>query len=509
MRGRFDEVIESDAIVVGSGIAGLTTALDLAPTRVVLLTKSAVGGGSTGYAQGGIAAAVGKDDGADRHAADTLAVGGGINDPEAVEVMTRSAAARVADLVGLGATFDEESEGSFDLGREGGHSRRRVLHAGGDGTGVELRRVLTTAVEAASHIEVLGDTFVADLVVEQGRVVGATARRDQQSLLVVAPAVVLATGGIGRLFSNTTNPAELTGDGLAMAGRAGAVFADLEFVQFHPTALATGRDPMSLLTEALRGEGAVLRDDLGERFLVGVHPDAELAPRDVVARAVWRHLASGRRVYLDGTESLGDGFPERFPTVFGLCRRDGIDPRREMIPVAPAAHFHMGGIATGVDGRSSVQGLWAVGEVARTGVHGANRLASNSLLEGSVFGYRAADDITRLRSARISAAEAMAAAIDPGPAPAPQPDLVEALRELMWDRVGLVRSREGLAGAIEEMGRLGDKLAARPSEAKNMLMVARLVARSALIRTESRGAHFRGDHPTSDKAWSQSIEVTV
>ncbi len=509
MAGRFDQILESDAVVVGSGIAGLSAALDLAPLQVTVLTKGALGEGSTGYAQGGIAAAVAKDDAPGMHAADTLAVGGGINDPDAVELLTVSAAERVARLTGLGVSFDEGPDGSFDLGREGGHGRRRVLHAGGDATGSELRRALTSSVKAASRIEVLDQTFVADLVIDGGRVVGVTARRDGRRLLVVAPAVVVATGGIGRLYTNTTNPPELTGDGLAMAARAGAVLADLEFVQFHPTALATGRDPMSLLTEALRGEGAVLRDDRGERFMVGVHPDAELAPRDVVARAVWRHMASGRRVYLDGIDALGDDFQKRFPTVFELCVRDGVDPRREMVPVAPAAHFHMGGVATGLDGRTSLPGLWAAGEVARTGVHGANRLASNSLLEGSVFGHRAAESIKGLPPTRVSVVEAKAAAVDPGPAPDSQHDIVEALRELMWDRVGLVRTREGLAGALEEMGKLGDKLAQRPSEAMNMLTVARLVARSALIRTESRGAHFRSDHPTSDRAWSQSIEVTA
>ncbi len=509
MPGRFDQVLESDVIVVGSGIAGLSTALDLAPARVIVLTKGVPGGGSTAYAQGGIAAAVAKDDAPRTHAADTIAVGGGLNDPDAVNVLTVSAAGRVADLVNLGVSFDAESGGLLDLGREGGHSRRRVLHAGGDATGVELRRVLIAATKASDHVEIIDDTFAADVVVDGGCMAGITARRHEDRLLVAASAVVIATGGIGRLYSHTTNPPELTGDGLAMAARAGAVLADLEFVQFHPTALATGRDPMSLLTEALRGEGAVLRDDRGERFMVGEHADAELAPRDVVARAVWRRLAAGRRVYLDGIETLGDGFRERFPTVFDLCMQDGVDPRREMVPVAPAAHFHMGGIATGLDGRTSVPGLWAAGEVARTGVHGANRLASNSLLEGSVFGHRVAESIRESAPARISIAAATAAAVDPGPTPEPQPDIVESLRELMWDRVGLVRNRRGLAGALEEMGRLGDKLAQQPSEATNMLTVARLVARSALIRTESRGGHYRSDYPTSDGAWSQSIEVTV
>jgi L-aspartate oxidase len=294
-----------------------------------------------------------------------------------------------------------------------------------------------------------------------------------------------------------------------MAARAGAELADLEFVQFHPTALATGRDPMSLLTEALRGEGAVLVDDGGGRVMVGEHPDADLAPRDVVARAVWRRLAAGRTVYLDASESVGDAFPKDFPTVFSLCVQDGIDPRRQRVPVAPAAHFHMGGIATDLEGRTSVPGLWAVGEVARTGVHGANRLASNSLLEGAVFGDRAAASVRVSGEKRASVQVVAGSASDPGPAPDLQPDVVEALRELMWNRVGLVRDRDGLAAGLEELDRLHGKLTPAASEAANMVQVARLVARAALIRTESRGSHFRSDHPTADRAWARSITVTA
>jgi len=287
-----------------------------------------------------------------------------------------------------------------------------------------------------------------------------------------------------------------------MAARAGARLTDLEFVQFHPTALATGRDPMPLLTEALRGEGAVLVDGSGERFMVGEHPDAELAPRDVVARAIFRRRQGGGSVYLDAT-AVGASFPERFPTVFALCREEGIDPRREPVPVAPAAHYHMGGVAADLDGRSSLPGLWAVGEVARSGVHGANRLASNSLLEATVFGQRAGESVRAAELASVDEARALGAAADPGPAPAARltAPVVTELRRVMDERVGVIRDRAGLAAGIEAVEALAARLGPVACEARNMIDAARLIARAALVRTESRGAHFRSDYPVPDAAW--------
>jgi L-aspartate oxidase len=506
---RFDEIVEAEAVVIGTGIAGLGTALGLAPLHAVMLTKGGFGGGSTDYAQGGIAAAVGEGDSPFEHAADTLAVGGGINDPSAVELLTSEAAERIADLIANGAEFDFTPEGNLALSQEAGHHRRRVLHADGDATGAEISRALSAAATAAEHVVTIQQCFAADLVVDGGRVIGVTVRRDDgRTLLVAAPAVVLATGGVGRLYANTTNPPEVTGDGLAMAARAGANLADLEFVQFHPTALATGRDPMSLLTEALRGEGAVLIDGDGDRFMVHEHPDAELAPRDIVARANWRRVASGGRVFLDAREAVGEGFPEHFPTVFALCMQDGIDPRREPVPVAPAQHFLMGGIATDLDSRSSLPGLWAVGEVARTGAHGANRLASNSLLEGAVYARRAADSVRAAAAPRPSARTAVRAAAAPGAEPEAQPDLVDRFRKVMWENVGLVRDAVGLTAGLDDIERLADKLAPGASTARNMLEVGRLIARSALQRTESRGAHFRSDYPDSDPDWAHTMVVS-
>ncbi|MCB2223537.1 MAG: L-aspartate oxidase [Actinobacteria bacterium] len=508
MTASFDRVLSADAVVVGSGVAGLTAALELAPLRVVLLTKGPIADGSTPYAQGGIAAAVGEGDSPAAHAADTLDVGGGLNDGPAVDVLTAEGPDRITDLMQRGVGFDRRDDGSLVLGREAGHDVRRILHADGDATGAEISRALVVEALAAGHIEVVDHSFAADLVVDAGRVAGLTARvRGEEQVLVVAPAVVLATGGIGRLYANTTNPPAVTGDGLAMSARAGVRLRDVEFVQFHPTALATGRDPMSLLTEALRGEGAVLLDEQGRRFMLEVHPDAELAPRDIVARANWRVLQRGGTVYLDATEAVGDRFPERFPTVYHLCREDGIDPRVEPMPAAPAAHYHMGGIATDLFGRTSLPGLWAAGEAARTGVHGANRLASNSLLEGTVFGRRVAIDIKASGPPAQVDATALRAAVLPGAEPAPQPDVVEDLRDVMWDKVGLIRRHEGLMAALEEIDRLDEKLEPRVSAASNMVTAARIIASAALLRTESRGGHFREDFPESTPWWQRPVVV--
>ncbi|NQV07076.1 L-aspartate oxidase [bacterium] len=497
---RFDQVITADAVVVGAGVAGLSAALGMAPKKVLLVTKTALGDGSTRLAQGGIAAAVGPDDSPSAHAADTIAVGAGLNDVGAVSVLTGEGPDRILDLVAAGARFDRGEAGEFRLGREAGHGARRILHADGDATGAEVSRALTAAVLAASHVTVVEGCFATDLIVDAGRVAGTACRTgDGSKLALLAPAVVLATGGIGRLYEWTTNPPEVTGDGAAMAHRAGARLADMEFVQFHPTALATGRDPMSLLTEAIRGEGALLVDEEGTRFMTGVHADAELAPRDVVARAIWRQQATGHRVWLDARAVIGSAFPDKFPTVFGLCSEDGIDPRTDLMPVSPAAHYHMGGIATSLDGRSSLPGLWAAGEVTRTGVHGANRLASNSLLEGLVFGRRVGDSI----AVTVGTLPGRSVDLpDPGTAPDRQPDTEMALRTLMWENAGLVRDGIGLAFAVDEIDRLEEKIDPAPSELRNMVEAAALVARAALARTESRGGHYRSDYPATDQSWS-------
>ncbi len=496
---------EADVVVVGAGVAGLTVVLGLANLRVALLTKGAAGrSGSTPLAQGGIAAAVAPGDTPDLHAADTLAAAAGLADPRAVHVLTHEASEAVRRTLSFGVHLDRDPDGSLSVHREAAHARGRVVHAR-DATGKELARGLTAALAGQPHLTIFENTFAANLLVRANRVCGVAARDEEgRPHLFAARAVVLATGGIGRLWARTTNPAEATGDGLAMAARAGAHITDLEFVQFHPTALLSEMDPLPLLTEALRGAGAVIVDERQRRFLLEVDPAAELAPRDVVARGMAHHILSGHGVFLDA-RSIGPAFPERFPTVLDICQRAGLDPRLEPIPVTPAAHYHMGGVVVDELGRTSLSGLLACGEVACTGVHGANRLASNSLLEGLVFGHRLARALAvAVRDPMASVPRLRGNEIQPVDRDLPSGEnaaAVEAIRSEMWTRVGLLRDAPGLARARKEIDRVRTALGPGSSEAHNMALVAGLVAAAAEARPESRGAHHRVDHPVANPAW--------
>lgn len=409
--------------------------------------------------------------------------------------MTAAAPATIERLVGFGAEFDRTPSGGFRLGREAGHSRPRIVHADGDATGAELVRALRSAVVARPDVEVVEGRLV-DLIGDGIGAAGVLARNTDGALLaIVAPAVVIATGGVGGLYARTTNPSTVSGDGLAAAARAGVRLADLEFVQFHPTALATAANPAPLFTEALRGAGASLVEANGRRFMLAEHPDAELAPRDIVARAVWRRVARGDAVYLDATESVGGAFPDRFPTVWAHAREAGFDPRHEPLPVAPAQHYHMGGIATDASGQTSIPGLWAVGEVASTGLHGANRLASNSLLEAIHTGTSAAESVLRSSyrpgdslSLPIGALEATPDGSD---------ELTATIRRTMWRHVGIERTGRGLLTARDVFLRSAAVHGATVI-GRNLPLVASLLTASALARKESRGAHYRTDHPAPD-----------
>jgi L-aspartate oxidase len=512
MTKRLDAVREADVVVLGAGAAGLSVALGLGGRRVDLLAKGSLGRtGNSPWAQGGIAGAVGPGDSPALHAADTLAVAGELGDPAAVARLTTEGPERLAQLLALGARFDRDPSGQLDLAREAAHSRARVLHAR-DATGAEVVRALGASLGEQSGLSVFDRAFALELVLDGGRLAGVLARHADGALVLHrARAVVLATGGIGQVFARTTNPPEATGDGLALAWRAGARLADLEFVQFHPTALDVGADPMPLLTEALRGAGATLVDEEGRRLLADVGPQAELLPRDVVARALWSALASGRRALLDARQAVGAAFPERFPTVFEACRQHGLDPRVEPIPVAPAAHYHMGGVDVDLDGRTSVPGLWAAGEVACTGVHGANRLASNSLLEALVFGARVARSVGEaLPHLRRPAGALEVPPFAPVLAGDDEPTAaVEAgIRRVMWEKAGLVRTGDGLREALAAIEALNGSIPQGAAEARNRATVARLLATAALARPESRGAHFRADHPLAEPAWRCRILLT-
>ncbi|GAB4097348.1 L-aspartate oxidase [Brachybacterium horti] len=493
--------LHADVLVVGSGIAALTAALEIGgDADVLLVTKGALAAGATLHAQGGIAAAVGPGDTAADHARDTLAAGAGLAEEAAVHLLCEEGPAAIARLVERGVAFDRDEDGAPALGLEGAHGRPRILHAGGDATGRAIELALVAAVRERG-IRVLERTALADLVVHDGRVRGARLLgADGLSVPVRAGAVLLATGGAGQLFAHTTNPQVATGDGVAAAARAGAALADLELYQFHPTSLAVPGG--FLVSEAVRGEGAVLRDADGRRFLPAVDPRAELAPRDVVARAIARTMAAqgGLPVRLDATGIGGDRLRERFPTIDAAVRAAGLDWGRSPIPVTPAAHYWMGGIRTDLDGRTSLPGLLAAGECARTGVHGANRLASNSLLEGAVLGARAgvaaAEDAAAAAEAGDDGAgsdPAAAAAGAGGPVTWTRADL----QQLMWSRAGLLRSGEQLreAAAVLEGWQAPAPRTINVLEDRNLLELGRLLVAAALARPRSVGAHHRLDDP--------------
>ncbi|MBV8700608.1 MAG: L-aspartate oxidase [Bradyrhizobium sp.] len=509
MRNQIEDIRNTpNVVIVGGGLAGLFCALKLAPRPVTVITAAPLGqGASSAWAQGGIAAAVAEGDSPEAHAADTIAAGAGLVDADVAHGLAREAPARIDDLLRYGVPFDRDLEGHLAVGREAAHSARRIVHVQGDRAGQAILAALTTAVRATPSIRVVEGYLAEELLTEHGAVTGLRLRKAggpiAKPVTIAARAIVLATGGIGHLYAVTTNPPEARGLGLAIAARAGAVIADPEFVQFHPTAIMVGRDPAPLATEALRGEGAVLINGNGERFMQAVHPLAELAPRDIVARGVFAEVAAGRGAFLDARDALGARFAEKFPTVHASCRAAGIDPAREPIPVAPAAHYHMGGIAVDARGRSSVQGLWAAGEVSCTGAHGANRLASNSLLEAVVYAARIAEDIL---GCEIPSPAHLAE--QPVPRNCAFPALAaQNLRAMMTSHVGVVRDRERLAEAVRSFAAIErdtGNIALR-----NMAITALLVAAAAFARRESRGGHYRSDHPTESPLARRTMTTLV
>ncbi len=496
-------------VVVGAGLAGLFTALKLAPLPVTVISPAPVGqGASSFWAQAGLAAALADGDTPEDHAADTVRAGAGLVDEAVALLMAREARQRIEDLLRYGVPFDKDLEGRLALGHEAAHRTNRILHVKGDTAGRAIMGAITAAARQTPSIRILEGYSARDLVVRNRRLQGivlAPTDEDSEAFVLPARAVVLATGGIGHLFATTTNPNEARGEGIAIAARAGAVIADAEFVQFHPTAIDIGRDPAPLATEALRGEGATLINGKGERFMRAVHEDAELGPRDVVARAVHREVTSGRGAFLD-CRPIGAGLADRFPTVVSTCRSHGIDPTKEPIPVAPAAHYHMGGVLTDAQGRTTIDGLWACGEVTSTGAHGANRLASNSLLEAVVFGARVAMDIAGNLPAAPATSRAPAGRR--GEAARSDGAAERRLRETMSRDVGVVRDEDTLRRALTTIVSL-EQDAGNDPRLTNMLTAAKLVAASAFARKESRGANFRGDYPSPNETLAQRSYLTL
>jgi len=474
-------------VIVGAGVSGLMTALELAPRPVVVLSNAPLGAeGSTLWAQGGMAAALGPDDSPALHAADTIAAGDGLCDAAIVDRFAGAAPEAIAKLARLGVRFDRKPDGGFALGLEAAHSRSRIARVGGDGAGRELMRALVAAARETPSIAILEGFEARRLLVEDNAARGVLAIGPAGPAVFPTDKVVIATGGIGGLYAESTNPLSSFGQGLALGARAGAVLADMEFVQFHPTALDVPTRPVPLISEAVRGEGAKLINERGERFMAEI-PGAELAPRDVVARAIWHLRQSGGRAFLDARAAIGDKFAARFPAIADACRAAGIDPAREPMPVRPAQHYHMGGIAVDPEGRSSVAGLWACGEAASTGLHGANRLASNSLAEAAVDSAIVARSIDGAKSRVLAPSRTPWASCAADPAP---------IRPILSRAAGVARDGETLAAAIGPLA----EMAAANGPAADPATVALMIAVAAIRREHSLGAHYRADFPSAPAA---------
>jgi L-aspartate oxidase len=513
---------QADFLVIGSGVAGLRAALDLSREgRVVMLTKGHPLQSASIFAQGGVAVALSEEDDVAIHLTDTVKAGHGLCRREAVRVLVEEGPDRIQELIRWGAKFDKAG-GKFAFAREAAHSRSRILRARGDATGNEMVRVLMAQAGRQKRIHRMDFHFTVDLVVEDGQCCGAVVLNENsgEQFILPAKAVVLSTGGAGQIYARTTNPPNATGDGVAMAFRAGALLQDMEFVQFHPTALYLPSSPPFLLSEAMRGEGGQLRNHKGEAFMQRYHPMGALAPRDIVARAIWAEMAAtkARHVYLDVTHLGSDFVKRRFPTIYSTCLRYDIDITEEWIPVSPSAHYMMGGVWTDINGATTLPGLFAAGEVACSGVHGANRLASNSLLEGLVFGMRAGAAAVAWAARRIVPDLSLqAAALRHGQRHRldDAEKLRNSLRRTMWGQVGIIRSRESLVRATAQLSRwehmVSKPFATRADlEVKNMVQVAHCVAEAALWRENSVGAHFRSDFPESKRpGWKQHSQLDL
>ncbi|MEM6413250.1 MAG: L-aspartate oxidase [Pseudomonadota bacterium] len=512
-----------DVLIVGAGAAGLYTALKCAPYPVTIITSAQLSSNAANaasfWAQGGIAAALGKNDHYSFHARDTITAGAGLVDAEAARILCKEAPGHIEDLLALGVPFDSNNDGSLKLGREAAHSHDRIVHASGDKAGAAVMSALIAAARTADHITIMERIIVEDLLVDDNQSVCGALVYDIEKRVrgfLPASATILATGGIGGLYSVTTNPVSAQGQGLAIAARCGASIRDAEFIQFHPTAIDIGKDPAPLATEALRGAGAILVNRDGRRFTGDYHHDKELAPRDIVARAVEAEHKSGRGAFLDARSAIGDDFPQKFPAVYSSLRQAGYNPCTQLFPIAPACHYHMGGVRTDIDGRSTINGLWAVGEVASAGIHGANRLASNSLLEAFVFGHRVALDVLasgvhgkkesntrKTQAIANSPSNHLKRRLTLAPSPAPR-HVMKNLRDVMGQGCALIRSSQSLNRCRDQINKISGTDAVT-SGLDSALTVANIVLHAAIFREESRGSHFRSDFPNDSLDTAHSI----
>lgn len=520
------ETETTDFLIIGSGVAGLRAAIELAPHgNILVATKDMPTESSTEYAQGGVAVALSDEDEVGIHFEDTLKAGDGLCSEESVRILVKEGPERILELISWGAEFDRAASGGgtrLDFTMEAAHSRRRILHAHGDSTGKELERVLLNKARSFPSVKKYPFAFTVDLIIKDGECCGAYILKDRKITAVIARATVLCTGGAGQIFARTTNPLVATGDGMAIGFRAGAVVEDMEFVQFHPTSLYSKYAPQFLLSESMRGEGAILRNINKEPFMKNYHSDAELAPRDIVSRAIISEMVktNTKHVYLDMTHLKSDFVIKRFPKIYSTCLQYNVDITKDLIPVSPAAHYMMGGIKTDINGATTIRGLYAAGETACTGVHGANRLASNSLLEGLVYGARAGRSAlefgVRSPSAnrRVGLSEFRVSDYSPAYHSIPEHDEIRrSLRKLMLERVGIIRCRESLEDArkrLSEWSFILDKAfyTRRELELKNMLTAAMLIAEAASLRKGSVGAHYRSDFPEKGQDWQKHIALS-
>ena len=503
----------NDVVIVGGGIAGLFCALKLAPIPVTILVPTPLTeGSSSGLAQAGIASAITEDDNSLLHANDTISVSAGISNEKIIQIMTDNAKDRVTELIELGVPFDRDNNDELKLSQEAAHSKRRIAGVNGDQTGKAIMKVLIEKVLNTPSIRVLVGYVAERLMLNTSTAVGVSTRyENQRNVNFLARTVVLATGGIGHLYSVSTNPNTLKGQGLAMAARAGAVLADLEFIQFHPTAVNIDVKPIPLASEAIRGDGARLINENGNFIMDGQHPKLDLAPRDIVARAIQVEISSGKKVFLDGRKAIGGEFPKKFPGIYRKCMKAGINPIDEPMPVAPAEHYHMGGVLTDASGRTTINRLWAVGEVASTGAHGANRLASNSLLEALVFSTRVAKDIrTLLRFSKLpyQQSETHSEPSNKNKSDHNNETYVSKIQSLMSKNVGVVRDKDGLSETLNQLDSI-NSTGKYDLSLQNLILTARMIVISALARTESRGGHFRSDYPNSNPNFASRSFFTL